>query len=39
MSAQEVLILFGLLLLWIGSRISAKRDAGDADTEMESPTR
>jgi len=39
MGTQEILILFGLLSLWIWTRLEAKRTAAAADTALENPTR
>jgi len=39
MNTQEMLILLGLLLLWVGSRLGAKGDRDVAERALERPTR
>lgn len=39
MGFQEILILFGLLSLWIWSRLETKRSTAASDTIFERPAR
>jgi hypothetical protein len=39
MGTRELLLLIGLALLWVWSRIESKRPSEDSETALENPTR